>query len=153
MVGSSPPGVAIVFPRKLLIFGPHCRWQGAKIAGVNYFFQHVNYFRSLAVLRGDFVKLYNLVHGLTGLSPLVHFSAVEINHLVGAVPGDSLNLTIGAASFQEVDGCVLTKPVERVVFVEAAQTKTATLWLPILLQSSLTSAADLHVCFGPSISQ
>ena len=53
------------------------------------------------------------------------------------MPGDGLDLAIGAASFQEVDGCVLTKPVERVVLVEAAQTKSATLWLPILLQSGL----------------
>ena len=110
---------------------------GLKDADVNYFFTHVNYFCSLAVLRGGFVKLYNLVHGLTGLTPLVHFFGIKINHLVGAVPGDSLNLTIGAARFQEIDGCVLTKAVERAVLVDAAQTKTATLWLPILLQSSL----------------
>ena len=107
------------------------------MSNVTYFLHNVTYFRSLAVLRGGFVELYNLVHGLTGLTPLVHFFGIKISHLVGAVPGDSLNLTVGAASFQEVDGCVLTKAVERVVFVEAAQTKTATLWLPILLQSSL----------------
>ena len=153
MVGSSPPGVAIISPRKLLNFDPNCRWQGAKFASVTNFLKNVTNFCSLAVLRGSFVELYNLVHSLTGLTPLVHFCGVEINHLVGAVSGDGLNLTVGAASFQEVDGCVLTKPVERVVLVDAAQTKTATLWLPILLQSSLTSAADLHVCFGPSISQ
>ena len=76
-------------PRKRLNFDPFCRSHGAKIADVNYF-------RSLAVFRGDFVKLYNLVHGLTGLTPLVHFSAVEINHLVGAMSGDGLNLTVGA---------------------------------------------------------
>ena len=86
-------------------------------------------FCSLAVLRGDFVKLYNLVHGLTGLTPLVHFFGIKINHLVGAMPGDGLNLTVGAASFQEVDGCVLAKVVKRVVFVEAAQPETSPLWL------------------------
>ena len=48
------------------------------------------------------------------------------------MPGDGLDLAIGAASFQEVDGCVLTKPVERVVLVDAAQTKTATLWLQLI---------------------
>ena len=122
MVGSSPPGVATPFPRKLLKFDPFCRWQGAKFASVTNFLKNVTNFCSLAVLRGSFVELYNLVHSLTGLTPLVHFCGVEINHLVGAVPGDSLNLTIGAASFQEVDGCVLTKPVERVVLVDAAQT-------------------------------
>ena len=53
------------------------------------------------------------------------------------MPGDGLDLAIGAASFQEVDGCVLTKAVERVVLVDAAQTKTATLRLPILIQSIL----------------
>ena len=112
MVGSSPPGVATFFRKKLLNFGPFCRWQGAKIADVNTFSHDVNTSCSLAVLRGDFVELYNLVHGLTGLTPLVHFFGVKINHLVGAVPGDSLNLTVGAASFQEVDGCVLRKAVQ-----------------------------------------
>ena len=69
--------------------------------------------------------------------PLVHLCGVEINHLVGATSGEGLNLTVGAASFQEVGGCVLTKAVEGVVLVDAAQTKSATLWLSILLQSSL----------------
>ena len=50
------------------------------------------------------------------------------------MPGDGIDLAIGAASFQEVDGCVLAKAVKRGVFVEAAQTKTAALWLPVLLQ-------------------
>ena len=34
-----------------------------------------------------------------------------VDHLVGAVAGDGLNLTVGAASFQKVDGGVLTKAV------------------------------------------
>jgi len=88
--------VATLYPRKLLIFDPCRRWQGAKIADVNTFSHDVNTSCSLAVLRGGFVELYNLVHGLTGLTPLVHFSAVEINHLVGAMSGDGLNLTVGA---------------------------------------------------------
>ena len=69
---------------------------GLKNADVNYFFTHVNYFCSLAVLRGGFVELYDLVHSLTSLMPLVHFCGVEINHLVGAMSGDGLNLTVGA---------------------------------------------------------
>ena len=124
---------------------------GLKYAGATTFNKNVTTFCSLAVLRGGFVELYNLVHGLTGLTPLVHFSAVEINHLVGAVPGDGLNLTVGAASFQKVDGCVLTKAVERVVLVEAAQTKSATHWLTSTQGTcgrshpASASAADLHV--------
>ena len=78
MVGSSPPGVAILFPRKLLNFDPYCRWQGTKFSNVTYFSHNVTYFHSLAVLRGCFVKLYNLVLGLTGLTPLVHFCGVSL---------------------------------------------------------------------------
>ncbi len=77
---------------------------GLKYANVNYLFRHVNYFCSLAVLTGGFVKLYNLVHSLTGLTPLVHFLGVMVDHLVGAVAGYSLSLTVGAASVQKVDG-------------------------------------------------
>ena len=72
---------------------------------------------SLAVLRGGFVKLDNLVHSLTGLTPLVQLLGVMIDHLVGAVAGNSLNLTVGAASFQKVDGGLLTKAVQGVFMV------------------------------------
>ena len=64
------------FRRKLVKFCPWCRWQGAEISNVTYFPHNVTYLRSLAVLRGGFVKLYNLVHSLTGLTPLVHFCPV-----------------------------------------------------------------------------
>ena len=94
MVGSSPPGVAIVFPRKLVKFDPNCRWQGAKFASVTNFLKNVTNFCSLAVLRGSFVELYNLVHSLTGLTPLVHFFGVVIDHLVGAVAGYGLSLIL-----------------------------------------------------------
>jgi len=77
----------------------------------------VSTFCFLAVLRGGFVKLYNLVHSLTGLTSLVHLLGVVIDHLVGAMPGDGLNLTIGAASFQKVDGGVLTKAMQGVFMV------------------------------------
>ena len=90
---------------------------GLKYANVTYFLTHVTYFCSLAVLRGGFVKLYNLVHSLTGLTSLVHLLGVVIDHLVGAMPGDGLNLTIGAASFQKVDGGVLTKAMQGVFMV------------------------------------
>ena len=77
----------------------------------------VNTFCSLAVLTGGFVKLYNLVHSLTSLTPLVHLLSIVIDHLVGAVAGNSLNLTVGTASFQKVDGGVLTKAVQGVFMV------------------------------------
>ena len=90
---------------------------GLKNADVNYFYTHVNYFCSLAVLRGGFVKLYDLVHSLEGLTLLVHLLGVMVDHLVGAMAGDGLSLTIGAASFQKVDGSVLTKAVKGVFMV------------------------------------
>ena len=90
---------------------------GLKYANVSTFIQNVSTFCSLAVLRGSFVKLYNLIHSLTGLTPLVHLLGVMIDHLVGAMSGDGLNLTIGAASFQKVDGCVLAKAVKGVFMV------------------------------------
>ena len=78
MVGSSPPGVATLFRRKLVKISPLCRWQRAKYASVTNFLKNVTNFCSLAVLRGGFVKLYNLVHGLTSLMPLVHFCGVSL---------------------------------------------------------------------------
>ena len=90
---------------------------GLKYASVTTFNEIVTTFCSLAVLRGDFVVLHNLVHSLTGLTPLVDLFAVPIDHLVGAMLGDGLNLTISAASFQKVDGCVLTKAVKGVFMV------------------------------------
>jgi len=48
---------------------------------------------------------------------LVHLLGVMIDNLVGAMAGDGLSLTIGAASFQKVDGCVLTKAVQGVFVV------------------------------------
>ena len=92
---------------------------GLKFAGVTNFNENVTTFCSLAVLRGGFVELYNLVHGFRGLTSLVHFFGIKINHLVGAVPGDSLNLTIGAASFQKVDGFYFAKAVKGVFMVVA----------------------------------
>ena len=82
-------------------------------------YSDVDYSCSLAVLRGGFVKSYNLVHSLTGLTSLVHFFGIVIDHLVGAVPGDGLHLTIGATSFQKVDGGVLTKAVKGVFLASA----------------------------------
>ena len=67
---------------------------------------------------------------------MVHFLGIKIDHLVGAVAGNGLNLTVGAASFQKVDGGVLTKAVKRVVFVDTIQTKASPLWLTIFFQSS-----------------
>ena len=90
-----------------------------KYADANTFSHNVNTFCSLAVLRGGFVKLYNLVHSLTSLTPLVHLLSIVIDHPVGAVAGDGLNLTVGAASFQKVDGGVLTKAVQGVFMVVA----------------------------------
>ena len=119
MVGSSPPGVATLFRRKLVNISPLCRWQGAKFANVSTFSKNVSTFCSLAVLTGGFVKLYNVVHGLTSLMPLVHFCGIEINDLVRAMSGDGLNLTVGAASFQKVDGGVLTKAVQGIFMVVA----------------------------------
>jgi len=49
---------------------------GPKNANVTYFPHNVTYFRSLAVLRGGFVELDNLVHSLAGLTSLVHHLAV-----------------------------------------------------------------------------
>ena len=108
-----------------------------KYASVTTFNENVTTFCSLAVLRGGFVELYNPVHSFTGLTSLVDLFAVPIDHLVGAMLGDGLNLTIGAASFQKIDGCVLAKAVKCVVLGDTIQTKTATLRLPILIQSSL----------------
>ena len=82
---------------------------GLKYANVSTFIQNVSKFCSLAVLRGGFVKLHNLVHGLAGLTPLVHLLAVPIDHQVGAVPSDGLDLAIGASRFQKIDGRVLAK--------------------------------------------
>ena len=65
MVGSSPPGVAMVFRRKLCVLAFAVDGRGPKNAGVTYFSHNVTYFRSLAVLRGGFVKLYSLVYSLT----------------------------------------------------------------------------------------
>jgi len=45
---------------------------GLKNADANTFSHNVNTFCSLAVLTGGYVKLYNLVHSLMGLTPLVH---------------------------------------------------------------------------------
>ena len=87
-------------------------------------YTNVTYSCSLAVLRGGFVELYNLVHGLTSLMPLVHFCGVEINHLVGAMSGDGITLTIGAASFQKVDGCVLVRPVKGVLWLSPFSPRT-----------------------------
>ena len=70
---------------------------GLKYAGVTTFC-------SLAVLRCGFVKLYNLVHCCTGLTLLVHFLGVMVDHLVSAMAGYSLSLTVGVASFQKVEG-------------------------------------------------
>ena len=42
---------------------------------------------------------------------------LPIDHLVGAIAGDALDLTICAASFQKVDGCVLAKAVKGVFLV------------------------------------
>ena len=81
------------------------------------FNKNVTTFCSLAVLRGGFVELYNLVHSLTSLTPLVHLLSIVVDHLVGAVAGDGLNLTVGAASFQKVDGGVLTKAVQGIFMV------------------------------------
>ena len=90
---------------------------GLKYANVTYFFTHVTYFCSLAVLRGGLFKLYNLVHSRTGLTPLVHLLSVMVDHLIGTMPGYSLGLTVGAASFQKVDGGVLTKAVQGIFMV------------------------------------
>ena len=90
---------------------------GLKYADVSTFIQNVSTFCSLAVLRGSFVKLYNLIHSLTGLTPLVHLLGVMVDHLIGTVAGYSLGLTVGAASFQKVDGGVLTKAVKGVFMV------------------------------------
>ena len=78
---------------------------------------------SLAVLGSGFVKLYNLVHSRTGLTPLVHFFGVVIDHLVGAVTGDGFGLAISATGFQEIDCGVLTKTVEGVFKSVAPQTQ------------------------------
>ena len=80
-------------------------------------FDSFNIENGLAVLGSGFVKLYNLVHSFTGLTSLVHLLGVVIDHLVGAMPDDGLNLTIGAASFQKVDGGVLTKAMQGVFIV------------------------------------
>jgi hypothetical protein len=40
---------------------------------------------------------------------LVHLLAVPIDHQVGAVPSDGLDLAIGASRFQKIDGRVLAK--------------------------------------------
>ena len=48
---------------------------------------------------------------------MVHLLSIVVDHLVGAVAGDGLNLTVGAASFQKVDGGVLTKAVKGVFMV------------------------------------
>ena len=90
---------------------------GLKNADVNTFSHNVNTFCSLAVLTGGFVKLYNLVHSLTSVTPLVHLLSIVIDHLVGAVAGNGLNLTVGTASFQKVDGGVLAKAVQGVFMV------------------------------------
>ena len=50
---------------------------------------------------------------------MVHLLGIMIDHLVGAMAGDGLDLTIGAASFQKVDGGVLTKAVQGVFMVVA----------------------------------
>ena len=70
---------------------------GLKYANVTYFFTHVTYFCSLAVLRGGLFKLYNLVHSRTGLTLLVHLLSVMVDHLIGTVPGYSLGLTVGCS--------------------------------------------------------
>ena len=83
---------------------------GLKYANVTYIFTHVTYFCSLAVLRGRFFKLHNLVHSRTGLTPLVHLLGVMVDHLIGTVAGYSLGLTVGAASFQKVMVAFLRRP-------------------------------------------
>jgi hypothetical protein len=40
-----------------------------------------------------------------------------VDHLIGTMPGYSLGLTVGAASFQKVDGGVLTKAVQGIFMV------------------------------------
>ena len=92
---------------------------GPKYASVTTFNKDVTTFCSLAVLASGFVKLYNLVHSWTGLTPLVHFFGIVIDHLVGAVPGDGFGLAISATSFQKVDGGILTKAVKG-IFMAAA---------------------------------
>ena len=50
---------------------------------------------------------------------MVYLLGVVVDHLVGAVAGYSLSLTVGAASFQKVDGGVLTKAVQGVFMIVA----------------------------------
>jgi len=73
MVGSSPPGVATFFRKKLVKMAVAFDGRGHKWASVTTISKNVTTFCSLAVLRGGFVKFHNLFHGLTGLTPLVHF--------------------------------------------------------------------------------